>query len=75
MSWTPERLYELGYLSRDRSKTLAHKLEELENKIETHDEAIRSLVSAIRQLMAPPSTGKEKIAFQLREKRAPYGRR
>ena len=35
-------------------KALAHKLAELESKIETHDEAIRSLVSAIRQLMAAP---------------------
>ena len=50
-------------------------LAELESKIETHDEAIRSLVSAIRQLMAPPATGKKKIGFQLREKRASYGRR
>ena len=75
MNWTPERLYELGYLSRDRSKTLAHKLEELESKIETHDEAMRSLVSAIRQLMAPPAIAQKKIGFQLCEKRASYGRR
>ena len=56
-------------------KVLAHKLAELESKIETHDEAIRSLVSAIRQLMAPPATAQKKIGFQLREKRALYGRR
>ena len=56
-------------------KALAHKLAELESKIETHDEAIRSLVSAIRQLMAPPAAGQKKIGFQLREKRASYGRR
>ena len=56
-------------------KALAHKLAELESKIETHDEAIRSLVSAIRQLMAPPAVGQKKIGFQLREKRASYGRR
>ena len=56
-------------------KALAHKLAELESKIETHDEAIRSLVSAIRQLMAPPAAGQKKIGFQLREKRAAYGRR
>jgi hypothetical protein len=35
-------------------KELAHKLAELERKLETHDEAIRSLVGAIRQLMTPP---------------------
>ena len=56
-------------------KALANRLAELESKIETHDEAIRSLVSAIRQLMAPPAAGQKKIGFQLREKRAAYGRR
>ena len=50
-------------------------LAELESKIETHDEAIRSLVSAIRQLMAAPERTAQKIGFQLREKRASYGRR
>jgi hypothetical protein len=54
---------------------LANKLAELEGKIETHDEAIRSLVSAIRQLMAPPVPGKKKIGFLLKEKRAAYGSR
>jgi hypothetical protein len=53
-------------------KALAHKLAELESKIETHDEAIRSLVSAIRQLMAPPAAGQKKIGFHIREKRAVY---
>jgi len=56
-------------------KALAHKLAELESKIETHDEAIRSLVSAIRQLMAAPEKPSKKIGFQLRERRAAYGRR
>jgi hypothetical protein len=54
-------------------RSLANKLDELERKIETHDEAIQSLVSAIRQLMAAPERPK-KIGFQLREKRAAYGR-
>jgi hypothetical protein len=35
-------------------KELAHKLAELEGKVAGHDEAIRSLVDAIRQLLAPP---------------------
>ena len=56
-------------------KALAHKLAELESKIETHDEAIRSLVVAIRRLMAAPERPPKKIGFQLREKRAAYGRR
>lgn len=56
-------------------KALDQKLAEVESKIDTHDEAIRSLVSAIRQLMAAPEKPPKKIGFQLREKRAEYGRR
>ena len=56
-------------------KALASKLAELEGKIESHDEAIRSLVSAIRQLMTPRAAGQKKIGFQLKEKRAAYGRK
>ncbi len=36
-------------------KELAHKLSELERKIEKHDTEIRSIFEAIRQLMAPPT--------------------
>ena len=53
-------------------RSLANKLAELESKIVTHDEAIRSLVVAIRQLMAPKEQAKKKIGFQLREKPASY---
>ncbi len=53
-------------------RSLANKLAELERKIETHDEAIRSLVSAIRQLMAVPERPPKKIGFKLKEKRSPY---
>jgi len=35
-------------------KELAHKLNELEHKIEKHDEDICAIFEAIRQLMAPP---------------------
>jgi hypothetical protein len=35
-------------------KELAHKLSELERKIEKHDEDIGAIFEAIRQLMAPP---------------------
>lgn len=55
-------------------KALAHKLTELESRIETHDEAIQSLVSAIRELMAGPPRPSKKIGFQLRERRAAYAR-
>jgi hypothetical protein len=45
-------------------KELAHKLAELERKVGSHDEAIRSLLGAIRQLMAPPPEPKKgKIGF------------
>ena len=56
-------------------KALAQKLAEMESRIETHDEAIQSLVSAIRQLMAGPEKPPKQIGFQLREKHAAYGRR
>lgn len=37
-------------------KDLAHKLAELERKVSSHDEAIQSLVAAIRRLMQPTRT-------------------
>ena len=36
-------------------KELAAKLDQLEKKVVGHDDAIRQLVSAIRQLMTPPA--------------------
>ena len=49
-------------------KELAHKLAELERKVETHDASIRSLVTAIRQLMGPPpeQQSKGRIGFRSR---------
>jgi hypothetical protein len=45
-------------------KELAAKLDQLESKVAGHDDAIRQLVSAIRQLMAPPPEPKRrKIGF------------
>jgi hypothetical protein len=41
-------------------KELADKLTELERKFAGHDEAIRQLVTAIRQLMAPPAASKKR---------------
>ena len=43
---------------------LAHKLEQLERKIEKHDEKIRSIFEAIRQLMAPSEKPKRRIGFR-----------
>ena len=55
------------------NKELAHKLEQLERKIEKHDEEIKGIFSAIRQLMTPPETKKRKIGFEVRERMARYG--
>jgi len=50
-------------------KGLAHKLAELERKLQNHDESIRSLVIAIRQLMRPsdPEPPKKRIGFLVEE--------
>jgi len=46
------------------NKELAHKLEQLEQKIEKHDEGIKAIFNAIRQLMTPPEPKKRKIGFK-----------
>lgn len=52
---------------------LARKLAELERKIEGHDAAIRSILEAIRQLMAPPpAPPKPEIGFHVKENTIPY---
>ena len=45
------------------NKELAHKLVQLENKIEKHDEEIQAIFTAIRQLMTPPDPPKRRIGF------------
>jgi len=54
---------------------MAEKLAELERRITGHDEAIRSLVQTIRQLMAPPAKPRRSIGFQVEEGRPVYQRR
>jgi len=46
---------------------LAHKLAELESHVTEHDEQIRALFAAIRQLMSPPEPPPRKIGFRVRE--------
>jgi phage regulator Rha-like protein len=53
-------------------KDLAHKLAELERKIENHDESICSLFKAIRQLMTPPEPPRREIGFHIKEDAVPY---
>src|SRR5574341_725439 len=55
-------------------KELTGKLSELERKIGTHDEQIRMIFEAIRQLMVPPSPKRRRIGFLVSEKAAKYGR-
>ncbi len=44
-------------------KTLAQKLDELERKIEKHDDEIQNILEAIRQLMVPPEKPRRRIGF------------
>jgi len=46
---------------------MLRKLEELEDKVGEHDEALRAIVEALRRLMAPPP-GTPKIGFEAAEK-------
>ena len=54
------------------NKELAHKLMQLERKIEKHDTEIKVIFDAIRQLMATPEPKEKKIGFRVREKIARY---
>ena len=53
---------------------LSAKLAELENKIASHDEHIRALFDAVRELMTPPDPPPKQIGFGVREGRVSYGR-
>ena len=53
-------------------KELAHKLVELERKIERHDKEIKVVFDAIRQLMTQPEPKEKKIGFHVRERGARY---
>jgi len=53
-------------------KDLAHKLAELERKIESHDESISTLFDAIRRLMTPPDKPQKEIGFHIKEDSIPY---
>ena len=56
-------------------KEVSRKLSELEKKVEGHDEHIRALFQAIRQLMAPQDKKQRRIGFIVSEKAARYARR
>ncbi len=45
------------------NKDLAAKLDAMEHKLESHDQAIAGVLNAIRELMRPPETKKRPIGF------------
>ena len=51
---------------------LARKLKQMEKK---YDEQFKIVFEAIRQLMTPPAKPRKKIGFEVKEKKATYGRR
>jgi phage regulator Rha-like protein len=53
-------------------KELAHKLAELERKIESHDAGIRTLFEAIHHLTTPPAKPNREIGFHIKEDGVPY---
>ena len=54
------------------SKELARKRAELERQIASHDENIRTLFQAIRDLMKEPIIPRKQIGFHLKERHSPY---
>ncbi len=55
------------------NEALAGKLAELERRLEGHDQAIKSLFDAIRELMTPPAKPKREIGFHATGKEATDG--
>jgi hypothetical protein len=55
-------------------KELAGKLEELERRIEAHDEQIVAIFEAIRALMSPSEKPRKKIGFEVKEAVVRYGK-
>lgn len=55
-------------------KQLAWKFADLDKRIKDHDEKIEAIFEAIRQLVSPPEKPRKKIGFEVKEKRAGYGK-
>jgi phage regulator Rha-like protein len=47
------------------NRRLAGKIDELENRLDTHDSVIQELIEAIKELMAPAKAPRVRIGFQL----------
>ena len=54
------------------NKGLARKLAELEKRMASHDDSIRLLFEAIRELMNKPVIPRKQIGFHLKERHSPY---
>ena len=47
------------------NRKLAGKIDELENRLDTHDSTIQDLIEAIKELMTPEEPPRKRIGFQL----------
>ncbi len=56
-------------------KELAQKLNELERRVERHDEELHAIFDAIRRLMQTPEKPKRRIGFGVEEPKAKYSAR
>ena len=56
-------------------REMAAKLEELEKRIQDHDESIEAIFEAIRQLMSPPQEPRKPIGFEAKEPKRRYGKK
>jgi hypothetical protein len=56
----------------ETNRELARKFSELEQRVGKHDEEIRAIIDAIRQLMVPPEEPKREIGFHVREQSPRY---
>ncbi len=52
------------------NQQLAGKIDELEQRLDTHDASIQELIEAIRELMAPDPTTGRRIGFELPGKKS-----
>ena len=64
------RLREMASEHRELSRWIAA----VEKRLGTHDEQIKVILEALQQLMLPQEKMQSKIGFQLKERRALYGR-
>ena len=53
-------------------RELSEKINELEERVDSHDANIQGIIEAIRQLMNPPVKRRKRIGFRLEEPRAIY---